>query len=154
MRRLFHVVRDVPIEEARALCPNDDFEDADYNASWVDSKDSKEPHENNNKFYNKGDLGSGEEADKTVTMVRAQWWERVPVWRVMDPTNPDNILTVEKDEFDDLYARVRRRADADPDVDVVDPGLEDYGMLKLHNFYVRYRLPLMVEVQHYEYAAP
>src|ERR1700730_19368759 len=98
MRRLFHVVRDVPLDEARALCPNDDFEDADYNASWVDSKDSEEPHENNNKFYNKGDLGSGEEADKTVTMVRAQWWERVPVWRVQDPTNPDNILTLEKQE--------------------------------------------------------
>jgi hypothetical protein len=107
MRRLFHVVRDVPIEEARALCPNDDFEDADYNASWVDSDDSKEPHENNNKFYNKGDLGSGEEADKTVTMVRAQWWERVPVWRVMDPTNPDNILTLEKDEFDDLAKKAK-----------------------------------------------
>jgi hypothetical protein len=107
MRRLFHVVRDVPIDEARALCPNDDFEDADYNASWVDSKDSKEPHENNNKFYNKADLGSGEEADKTVTMVRAQWWERVPVWRVQDPTNPDNILTLEKDEFDDLSKKAK-----------------------------------------------
>ena len=107
MRRLFHIVRDIPIEEARALCPGDDFEDADYNASWVDSKDSKEPHENNNKFYNKDDLGTGEEADKTVTMVRAQWWERVPVWRVMDPTNPDNILTLEKDEFEDLSKKAK-----------------------------------------------
>ncbi len=107
MRRLFHVCRNIPIDEARALCPNDDFEDADYNASWVDSKDSKEPHENNNKFYNKDDLDSGEEADRTVTMVRAQWWERVPVWRVADPTNPDNILTLEKDEFDDLSKKAK-----------------------------------------------
>jgi hypothetical protein len=107
MRRLFHVCRDIPIEEARALCPNNDFEDADYNASWVDRQDNKEPHENNNTFYNKDDLGSGEEADKTVTMVRAQWWERVPVWRVQDPTNPDNILTLEKDAFDDLAKKAK-----------------------------------------------
>jgi hypothetical protein len=106
MRRLFHVCRNIPIEEARALCPGDDFEDADYNASWVDSKDSKEPHENNNRFYNKDGLEDGEDADKTVTMVRAQWWERVPVWRVMDPTNPDNILTLDKAEFDDLNKKI------------------------------------------------
>lgn len=107
MRRLFHIVRDIPIEEARALCPNDDFEDADYNASWVDHDDSTKPHENNNKFYNKDDLESQVEADKTVTMVRAQWWERVPVWRVADPTNPDNILTLEKHEFDDLAGKAK-----------------------------------------------
>ena len=32
--------------------------------------------------------------------------------------------------------------------------VENYeGYLKLHNFYVRYKLPMMVEVQHFEYAA-
>src|ERR1700730_18472980 len=111
MRRMFHIVRDIPIEEARALCPSGDFEDADYDASWVDSPENKEPHENNNKFYNKDDLGSDQDADKTVTMVRAQWWERVPVWRVADPTNPDNILTLEKQEFEDL-SRKAKLADA------------------------------------------
>lgn len=105
MRRLFHVCRNIPIDEARALCPNDDFEDADYNASWVDSKDSREAHHNNSLFYDKDD-GSGESVDKTVTMVRVQWWERVPVWRVMDPTNPDNILSLDKDEFDALSRKV------------------------------------------------
>jgi hypothetical protein len=107
MRRLFHVVRDVPIEEARALCPGDDFEDADYNASWVDNVEAKEPHHVNSRFYDKEGLESGDEADKTVTMVRAQWWERAPVWRVADPTNPDNILTLEKDEFDDLSKKAK-----------------------------------------------
>lgn len=105
-RRLFHVVRDVPIEEARALCPGDDFEDADYNASWVDHVDAKEPHHVNSRFYDKTS-GDGAEADKTVTMVRAQWWERVPVWRVMDPANPDNILTLDKAEFEDLAQRAK-----------------------------------------------
>jgi hypothetical protein len=106
MRRLFHVVRDVPIEEARALCPNDDFEDADYNASWVDSVDAKEPHHVNSRFYDKADNES-DDADKTVTMVRAQWWERVPVWRVADPTSPDNILTLETEEFDELSKKAK-----------------------------------------------
>ena len=57
------------------------------------------------------------------------------------------------DEFEALYAKVQGRASADPEVDVVERDLEDYeGYLKLHNFYVRYKLPLMVEVQHFEYA--
>jgi hypothetical protein len=37
-RRLAHIRRSVPIDEARALCPGDaqpPFEDADYNASWI-----------------------------------------------------------------------------------------------------------------------
>ncbi|MDB5517841.1 MAG: hypothetical protein JWQ17_4599 [Tardiphaga sp.] len=106
MRRLFHVCRNIPIDEARALCPNDDFEDADYNAGWVDSKDSKEAHHNNSTFYDKDDA-SGETIDKTVTMVRAQWWEREPVWRVMDPTNPDNILSLDKDAFDELGQKAK-----------------------------------------------
>jgi hypothetical protein len=105
-RRLFHIARNIPIDEARALCPNDDFEDADYNASWVDRKDGKEPHENNNKFYDKGDSDDAG-GDKTVTMVRAQWWERVPVWRVADPTDPDNILTLDKDEFEQLSQKAK-----------------------------------------------
>jgi hypothetical protein len=107
MRRLFHVCRDIPIDEARALCPNDAFDDADYDASWVDHKDARDTHHNAGRFYDKDETGSGADTDKTVTMVRAQWWERVPVWRVMDPTNPDNILTLDKDEFDDLGARAK-----------------------------------------------
>ena len=55
-------------------------------------------------------------------------------------------------EFEELYGRVQGKAAADPDVDVVAREVEEYeGYLKLHNFYVRYKLPLMVEVQHFEY---
>jgi len=56
------------------------------------------------------------------------------------------------DEFEDLYAKVQKKAASDPDVDVVERDLDEYeGYLKLHNFYVRYKLPMMVEVQHFEY---
>src|SRR3954464_9219953 len=72
MRRLFHVCRNIPIEEARALCPNDDFEDADYDASWVDASDPKDAPHPTGPFYDKDDAGNRDAADKTVTMVRAQ----------------------------------------------------------------------------------
>ena len=110
MRRVFHIRRDIPIAEARALCPDGDFEDADYNAGWVDRGAEKEPHENNNKFYDKDtdtDTGGGD-AESTVTMVRAQWWERLRVHLVVDPANPDSILTLTKAEFDDLDAKAKR----------------------------------------------
>ncbi len=111
MRRVFHIRRDIPIDEARALCPGDPsnpFDDADYNASWVDKGgDTKEPHHQDNKYYDKDESISGESSDKCVTMVRAQWWERVAVYLVLDPTNPNNILTLEKDEFNDLSAKAK-----------------------------------------------
>ena len=107
-RRLFHIRRNVPLEEARALCPGDPdrpFEDADYHASWVaDEKDGEGPHHNNNGTYDKDSVG--EESDEGgVTMVRAQWFERVPVWLVADPTNPDAILTLDEAGFKDLSGK-------------------------------------------------
>ncbi|UGA46655.1 phage portal protein [Bradyrhizobium quebecense] len=115
MRRVFHIRRGVPLDEARALCPGDPdrpFEDADYNASWIDdvgAKDEGKPHENDNRFYNKDSTGDGEDSGDGVTMVRAQWWERVPVYLVLDPTDPtgEKILTLDKDEFEDLSAKAK-----------------------------------------------
>ena len=55
------------------------------------------------------------------------------------------------------FEEVARRAAAwkarEPDeVDLIEPTVEEYaGVLRLHSFYVRYRLPLMVETQHFEY---
>ena len=34
----------------------------------------------------------------------------------------------------------------------VDRNVEDFGVVKLHSFYVRYLLPLMIEVQCFEWA--
>ena len=56
------------------------------------------------------------------------------------------------DEFTELYERCQAKAAGDPDVDLVPREVENhYDVLKLHNFYVGYKLPLMVEVQHFEY---
>ena len=58
-----------------------------------------------------------------------------------------------KDEFDEVARRAAAWKAKEPDdVDLVDPSVEEYdGFLNLHSFYVRYRLPLMVETQHFEW---
>ena len=55
-------------------------------------------------------------------------------------------------ELDELLERARKYAESDPRVEIVERQVEDYEVLKLHSFYVRYRLPLMIEVQCYEWA--
>lgn len=112
-RRVFHIRRNVPLDEAKALCPGDPdqpFEDADYNAGWVDDRGETEgdnPHHNDGRFYNKGERG--EDDDDGVTMVRAQWIERVPVWLVLDPADPtgQNIITLQEKEFRELGQRMK-----------------------------------------------
>jgi len=42
------------------------------------------------------------------------------------------------------------KAERDPAVEIVDPAVEEYGTIRIHNAYIRYLLPLMVEVQYYE----
>ncbi len=61
---------------------------------------------------------------------------------------------IEVYELETLAAIVERakafKAERDPTVEVVDIATEDYGPIPIHNAYVRYLLPLMVEVQYYE----
>lgn len=58
-----------------------------------------------------------------------------------------------KEEFDDFFARARARAGDDDRVDLVEAEVEEFGdFLKLHNFYVGFVLPMMVEVQYFEWA--
>ncbi|WP_416193723.1 phage portal protein [Nitrobacter sp. TKz-YC01] len=110
-RRVFHIRRDIPIEEARALCPNDDFEDADYNATWVnDEIDKKDIDENDGRFYDKPDQSAEEDSqkgDKRVTLVRAQWYEREPAFRIINPDDPGQIVTVGKKQHDAIQNAAR-----------------------------------------------
>lgn len=113
MRRLFHVRTNIPLDEARALCPGDPerpFEDADYNATWAKNIKGGEKEPNHSDPANEyATSGSDQDtpSDKFVTMVRAQWWERVPTYRVLDPTNPQNIINLDKEQFDDLSAKAK-----------------------------------------------
>jgi hypothetical protein len=56
------------------------------------------------------------------------------------------------DELYGMLERARKFQQSDPQVEIVEPTVEDFKVLKLHNFYVRYRLPLMVEVQCFDWA--
>jgi hypothetical protein len=58
-----------------------------------------------------------------------------------------------RDEFDAFFDRAEAFASTDDRVDLIEVEVEEFGdFLKLHNFYVRFLLPMMVEVQLYEWA--
>jgi hypothetical protein len=56
---------------------------------------------------------------------------------------------------DDLHAvheRALKFRESDPLVEIIEPQVEDFKVLQLHNFYVRYRLPMMIELQCFQWA--
>ena len=55
-------------------------------------------------------------------------------------------------ELDAMYERAEKCRSEDPDVEVTAREMQDFRVVKLHSFYVRYRLPLMIEVQCFEWA--
>jgi hypothetical protein len=56
-------------------------------------------------------------------------------------------------EFEEVARRAAAWKARQPvEVELIEPTVEEYaGALRLHSFYVRYRLPLMVETQHFEF---
>ena len=57
------------------------------------------------------------------------------------------------DDFNEIARRAAAWKAKEPDaVDLIEPTFEEFhDVLRLHSFYVRYRLPLMIETQHFEY---
>jgi hypothetical protein len=55
-------------------------------------------------------------------------------------------------ELDAIYERAAKARERDPRVELHPRKTEDFRVLELHSFYVRYRLPLMIEVQCFEWA--
>jgi hypothetical protein len=55
-------------------------------------------------------------------------------------------------ELDALHERALRFRERDPRVRLLERRIEDFQVLKLHSFYVGFRLPLLVEVQCFEWA--
>lgn len=56
----------------------------------------------------------------------------------------------------ELYAileRARKYGERDARVEIIESEVEDFQVLKLHSFYVRYLLPMMVEIQCFDWAA-
>jgi hypothetical protein len=57
----------------------------------------------------------------------------------------------EESELDDILARARSWQTCDDRVDIIDKKVEDHGMLAITSIYVRYLLPMMLEVQWWDY---
>jgi hypothetical protein len=57
-----------------------------------------------------------------------------------------------KQELDEYYDRVRDYAKRDERVDVIERKAEEYPGLTLSSFYVKFLLPLMLEVQHFDWS--
>ncbi len=55
-------------------------------------------------------------------------------------------------ELDEMLERAEKFRQRDDRVEIVEKQVEDFQVLKLHSFYVRYRLPLRIEVQCFEWA--
>lgn len=57
------------------------------------------------------------------------------------------------EDFHEVARRAAAWHERLPDeVELIEPSFEDHaGVLRLHSFYVRYRLPMMLEVQHFEF---
>lgn len=54
------------------------------------------------------------------------------------------------DQLDEFLGRAVAFKERDDRVDIIDKKAEDHGVLVITSFYVRYLLPLMIEVQHYQ----
>ena len=54
--------------------------------------------------------------------------------------------------LDRMYDAACKLRESDPGVEIVERKTEDFKAVKLHSFYVRYRVPLWTEVQCFEWA--
>jgi len=56
-------------------------------------------------------------------------------------------------ELTDARDRAAAFAESDDRVDLIDYAVDDQGMVKIHSFYVGYLLPMMLEVQWWEFVS-
>jgi hypothetical protein len=55
------------------------------------------------------------------------------------------------EELEAFHAKARAFADEDDRVDLIAQDVEDHGVVRIHNFYVRYLFPMMIEVQYFDW---
>ena len=56
------------------------------------------------------------------------------------------------EDLEAAHARAAAFRETDDRVDLIDTTVDDYDVLKIHSFYVGYLLPMMLEIQYWEYA--
>jgi len=58
--------------------------------------------------------------------------------------------------LEDLQAAHQRAVayrERDPRVDIIDPNVDDHGVVRIHAFYTGFLLPMMMEVQYWEFVS-
>jgi hypothetical protein len=61
------------------------------------------------------------------------------------------ISVATEQELDDMLARAKAFKERDDRVDIIEKKVDDYEMLAITSIYVGYLLPMMVEVQWWEF---
>lgn len=56
-----------------------------------------------------------------------------------------------REELDQAWQRAVNYRNTDPRVDVIDPSIDDQDVVKIHSIYVGYLLPMMCELQYWEF---
>ena len=56
-----------------------------------------------------------------------------------------------EEELDEFLRRAKAYQATDDRVDLIDKQVEDHGPIAITSFYVRYLLPMMIEVQHFRF---
>ncbi len=95
-RRVFRV-RKLSMSEAKDMFPDEDEECLD--APWaIGGTEGGEPKPIEQRRRKLDTVEGGDESDD-VHIVHAQWYEKVPYWRVSNPANPGAVEEVEDDEY-------------------------------------------------------
>lgn len=94
---------------------------------------------------------------KTLVMAVGHWDQFVFLHAEDDPMRTPRldhfgVSVLSRDDLDSTWSRVARWAERDDRVDVIEPKVDDFDVLKIHAFYVRFLLPMMVEVQFWEFS--
>jgi len=61
------------------------------------------------------------------------------------------LSVANESELDDILARAKKWKERDDRVDIIDKKTEDHGILAITSIYVKYLLPMMVEIQWWDY---
>ena len=64
------------------------------------------------------------------------------------------ISVATEQELDDILARAKKFKEHDDRVDIIEKKVDDYEMLAITSIYIGYLLPMMVEVQWWQFAEP
>jgi hypothetical protein len=56
-----------------------------------------------------------------------------------------------EEELDEILARARAWKERDDRVEIVDKKVDDHGMIAITSIYVRYLLPMMIEIQWWDF---